>query len=485
MTGRAILSGRKTTGPALHPFSYVGLRVLGDNALLSSFFHRVFARSPVIEEKADLLFILKYHTQMKTKRFLSTCLIWAMSLSGSGMAVAHAQENSGEFRQISGIVKDVKTGKPVEYVNVSAAGTHVGTVTNEDGEFTLKFDAELNVKEIRLSCIGYYNAKVPVTKNNREGQTFLITPESYHLSEIQVFSWRNPRDLIKAALDKVENNYVMHPAMLTGFYRETIQKRRRYINISEAVIEIYKGPYNRPAGQDRVRVLKGRKLISPKISDTLSVKLQGGPTMSVYTDIVKNPDLLLDPEAIQYYTYKMGETTLIDDRLQYVVHFEPQMILPYPLFAGTFYIDRETLSFTRAEFKMDLRDKQKVTAAILIEKPRGLRFTPEEVSYVVTYKYLGNKSYLNYIRNDIRFKCDWKRRLFATNYTVCSETVITDRDERNIAGIPAKEAFSIHQSLSREVALYQDDNFWGNYNIIEPTESLEIAVNKLRKQHLK
>ncbi|MDR0743917.1 MAG: carboxypeptidase-like regulatory domain-containing protein, partial [Tannerella sp.] len=341
------------------------------------------------------------------------------------------------------------------------------------------------VKELLLSCIGFYNAKIPVTKNRQEGQTFFIIPESYNLSEIQVFSWRNPRDLIKAALSKIEDNYVMNPAMLTGFYRETIQKRRRYINISEAVIDIYKGPYNQPADMDRVRVLKGRKLISPKMADTLSVKLQGGPNMAIYMDVVKNPDLLLDQEVIQYYTYKMGESTSIDDRLQYVVHFEPQMLLPYPLYSGTFYIDRETLSFTRAEFKMDMRDKQKVTGAILIEKPRGLRFTPEEVSYVITYKYLGGKTRLNYIRNDIKFKCDWKRKLFATNYSVTGETVITDRDERNIRRIPVKEAFSIRKSLSQEVALYQDENFWGYYNIIEPTESLENAVNKLKKQHLK
>jgi hypothetical protein len=417
---------------------------------------------------------------MKTK-FLSIYLIWALSLSGN----VNAQENPGDFYVISGIVKDVKTKKPVEYVNISASGTNIGTVTNEDGEFTLKINKELRAKELRLSCIGYYNAMISITGDNREVQTFFITPDSYNLSEIQVFSWRNPRDLIKAALDKVENNYAMKPNMLTGFYRETIQKRRRYINISEAVVDIYKGPYNQSPELDRVRILKGRKLISPKVADTLSVKMQGGPNMAVYMDLVKNPDLLLDAEAIQYYTYRMGETTSIDDRLHYVVHFEPQMILPYPLYTGTFYIDRETLSFTRAEFKMDLRDRQKVINVILIEKPRGLRFTPEEVSYVVTYKYQGDKTYLNYIRNDIKFKCDWKRRLFATSYIVSGETVITDRNEQNITRIPAKEAFSIRKSLSQEVALYRDENFWGNYNIIEPTESLENAVNKLRKQHLK
>lgn len=412
------------------------------------------------------------------------CLILILSLSGKGIT-AGAQDNADDYYTISGAVKDLRTKKAVEYVNVSAVGSNTGTITNEDGEFTFKISKDSNAKEILLSCIGYYNAKITINGKSSEGRTFYITPEAYVLSEIQVFSWRNPRDLIKAALDKVENNYVLSPNSLTGFYRETIQKRRRYINISEAVIEIYKGAYNQSVEQDRVKILKGRKLISPKASDTLSVKLQGGPNMTIYMDIVKNPYFLLDPEIIQYYTYKMGDATTIDDRLQYVVHFEPQMVLPYPLYIGTFYIDRETLAFTRAEFKIDMRDRQKVTNTILIEKPRGLRFTPEEVAYVVTYKQQGDRTYLNYIRNDIKFKCDWKRKLFATNYVVCGETVITDRTDRDVVKIPAREAFSMRQSLSREVSLYQDENFWGMYNIIEPTESLEDAVNKLKKQHRK
>ena len=53
--------------------------------------------------------------------------------------------------------------------------------------------------------------------------------------------------------------------MLTGFYRETAQKGRRYINISEAIIDIYKTPYaNRNVDRDRVQIYKGRKLLSQK-----------------------------------------------------------------------------------------------------------------------------------------------------------------------------------------------------------------------------
>jgi hypothetical protein len=44
-------------------------------------------------------------------------------------------------------------------------------------------------------------------------------------------------------------------------------------------------------------------------------------------------------------------------------------------------------------------------------------------------------------------------------------------------------SFKADQSLSDKVSDFADENFWGAYNIIEPTESLENAVYKLKKQH--
>ena len=43
-------------------------------------------------------------------------------------------------------------------------------------------------------------------------------------------------------------------------------------------------------------------------------------------------------------------------------------------------------------------------------------------------------------------------------------------------------SFKADQSLSDKVLDFADESFWGAYNIIEPTESLENAVNKLKKQ---
>jgi hypothetical protein len=391
-----------------------------------------------------------------------------------------AQSEDGFFT-IGGVVKNSKSKKSIEYVNVSAVGTNVGTITNENGEFTLKISNDLNVHEIELSSIGYYNAKYTVSKTNLSGQTFFLAPHSIELQEIEVLSWKDPVGLVTEAIRKIEKNYPETPNLLTAFYRETIQKRKRYITVSEAVMDVYKSPYKNYAAGDRVQILKGRQLISPNQKDTLAVKLLGGPNLAIYVDAVKNPDILLDKEFLHYYTYKMGEITSINDRLHYVVNFQPQIIVPYPLFSGRFYIDRETLSFTRIEFSMEMRDKQKVTEVILKNKPAGLRFTPEEVSYLVAYRQQGDKSYLNYIRNEVHFKCDWKRKFFSTPYSVISEMVITDRREDDITKISGRQAFSQRKSLSDEAMTYYDGDFWGAYNIIEPTESLESAVGKLKK----
>ena len=404
-------------------------------------------------------------------------------LMGSVLLFSHLQaQNDDDFYTIGGVVKDARTKRKIEHATVSAVGTYVGTITNEDGEFVLKLSDSLSVMEIEFSCLGYYNVKFPVSKQNTLNQEFLLQPQSIPLKEIEVLSWKNARDLIEIAIEKIEQNYSQTPNLLTGFYRETAQKSRKYITISEAVVQIYKDSYKSSTDRDKVQILKGRTLVSPKISDTLAVKLLGVPNLAIFVDVVKNSELIIDKEIIPLYAYKLDESVTMNDRIQYVVRFTPQMIVDFPLYSGTFYIDQETLAFTRIEFAMDMKDKNKVTNIILLRKPSGLRFSPEEVSYVVSYKYQDGKTYLNYLHGQIRFKCDWKRRLFATNYTVVSELVITDNQKESPIRIANRDSFSNRRSLSDEAMSYYDSNFWGAYNIIEPTESLESAVSKLRRE---
>lgn len=401
----------------------------------------------------------------------------------AGPAPVGAQDNA-PLTVISGTVKDRKSNKKIEYASISVPGTNIGTITNTDGEFVLKIHGSSQARYVEVSHVGYANSRYDIKGGNESDVVILLTANSNRLKEV-VVKTADPLDLVREAIGKVGDNYSDRANLLTGFYRETIRKRRSYISISEAVIEVYKTPYKeRWITQDRVQIYKGRQLMSIKPSDTLAVKFQGGPTLSTYADIVKNPDVMLDPETLHFYKFAMDDVVMIEERPHYVVSFVPQVTLPYALYYGKLYIDRESLAFSRAEFNLSMDNRNKVTEAILRKKPYKLQFKPEEVAFLVTYRQRDGKSYLNYIRNEVQFKCDWKKRwIFSTGYTIVSEMVITDRRDDNVSNIPRKQAFKNTQSLSDQVGDFYDENFWEDFNIIEPTESLESAVNKLRKQY--
>lgn len=322
-----------------------------------------------------------------------------------------AQGDAGDYLTIVGMVKDKQNKKALENVNVSVHGSNIGTVTNAEGEFALKIKKTEALRELEISHIGYVNNHISLEKETPSKLTVWLTPHANLLNEVVVFA-ENPRMIVEKAISKIPLNYSDKRDMLTGFYRETVQKGRRYIGISEAVIDVSKTAYtNRNTNYDKVRVVKGRRLLSQKASDTLAVKVVGGPNLSITLDVVKNKGALLDMEELNNYEFWMAESMLIDNRMQYVINFRPKVILMYALLYGKLYIDRERLSFTRIEMSLDMQDKSKATTAILYKKPLGLRFKPQELSYLVTYKDVDGKTYLNYISNTIRFKCDWKKKL--------------------------------------------------------------------------
>lgn len=417
------------------------------------------------------------------KKLVGVIMGWLMFFLLLDIAPLQAREEVDGYFTVTGVVRNKDDRKKLENVNVSVPGTNIGTVTNSDGLFSLKIkDAEI-VRGLEVSHIGYLNTQISL-KENKDLSTLTVwmIPAPNLLSEIVIFG-NNARGIVEEAIRKIPVNYSPNENMLTTFYRETVQKRRRYISVSEAVIDVYKTAYNdRVPVKDKVQLQKGRRLLSQKNSDTLAVKVVGGPSLAIYLDVVKNQDALLNMGDLDYYEFHIEEPVNFDNRMQYVISFRPKVSLMYALFYGKLYIDFEKLAFTRAEFSLDMKNKTKAVEAILHKKPLGLQFKPQEVSYLVTYKEQNGKTYLNYIWNTIRFKCDWKKRLFSSGYTVYSEMVVTDRQEDNFTAISNKTAFKEKQVFYDLVDEYWNEDFWKEYNIIEPTESLEHAVKNLKKQ---
>ena len=384
----------------------------------------------------------------------------------------------------SGKVVDAKTRKALSYVSVT--DRNIGTVTNAEGEFTLKLKAEPTA--VTFSCLGYRTQRLTAAECKAleaEKKAVQMQASSVVLSEIVVKGIDKPRQLVEEAIDKIDVNYPQAPNLLRGFYRETTQKRSRFISVAEGVVDVYKSPYYKSDWRDGVAIFKGRRLLSQRKSDTLAVKLQGGPVLPVHLDVVKNREILLNIEELNNYHFAYKGMKQTGDQMAYVIEISPAVVLEYPLYNGRLYIDRETLAFTKIELELDMSNEEKATQSILRKKPVGLRFTPHEMSISIDYKTDNGVTRLNYIRNVIRFRCDWKRKLFKSNFTVVSEMVVTDRTEgEQVTPIKVHDTFNRRDNFYDKVIFFNDPNFWGNENIIEPTEDLLDGIEKI-KQKLK
>ena len=391
-----------------------------------------------------------------------------------GLCTAHAQTDSLRY-SVSGTVRDARSGGSLQSVNVFMQGRHHATVTNADGEFTLKSD--IPIEHVNFSHIGYRNASIPA-----EGGylNVMLEPTTIPIAPALVVS-AEPRLLVLEAMHHIPDNYPAEDELLQCFYRETLQKRQRYIYVSEAVARIFKTPYSRGVFRDAAAIDKSRVLLSQRRKDTLSVKFLGGPAQATGFDVVKNRDILLNETELSYYKLEMGDPIVIGGRTNLTVKISPSAYLSYPLYYGTLYIDSETYAFSRIELSLDMQDENKATNVMLIKKPMGLRFHPRELSVTIDYRKDGDRWRINYLRSVLRFACDWRKRFVHTNYTSVNELVVTDKLPEAVP-IPRAEQFRIRDALSEKAALFTDPDFWKAYNIIEPSTSLEHAVERLIKR---
>ncbi|HOW30309.1 MAG TPA: carboxypeptidase-like regulatory domain-containing protein [Bacteroidales bacterium] len=386
---------------------------------------------------------------------------------------------SEKYYTVTGTVKDSKTGEVIVFASVSVPGTDIGTVTNSEGEFTLKISKALNATTFEISHLSYVNKQFKIEESMGKRETFYLDQHVFQLSAVPIRPL-DARDIVYMALRNIGKNFSEKPNMMTGFYRESVRQRRDYLSIAEAVVDIYKAPYT-GYQSDQVKVFKGRTGSNVKKADTLMVQLQGGPHVALLLDIVKNTDLSIALDNLDNYKFDIVNIVNVDNKPNYVIGFQPNVTKTEPLYNGKLYIDMDNLAISTAEFSLDLSDQEKASNLFVQKKPAGLLFTPTSTNYLVTYKNQNGKFYLNYVRIELKFKCDWKRKWFKNNYTITSEVAITDRHEDNIVKFASQEQFRSNMIFANQVKDFTDENFWGENNIIHPEESIQNAIKKIAR----
>jgi hypothetical protein len=388
-----------------------------------------------------------------------------------------------EVLAIKGKVVDKETLTPLVFASVTVKETNVATITNIDGEFLIKITDPANSKNLEISFLGYKNKIIPLAEMKNSGFKNIIALETapVPIKEI-IIKPLMPEEIVSKAIGNIGKNYANVPNLMTAFYRETIRKNRTYVSIGEALVEIFKAPYANDLRFDGTRIYKGRKNTDVEKADTVLFKLQGGPVTALELDMAKNPEAILTNDAMKYYDYKLTGVVEIDGKPHYVIEFAQKPGIDIPLFLGKLYISTSSFAVAAAEFGFNLDDKEEATALFIKKKPLGMSVVPELASYMVKYREQEGKWYFSYSRAEVKFTVKWKKRLFNTNYTTMSEIAVTDRTDQEVIKFTGKERIKPNDIFLEEVGAFADPEFWGDYNVIEPDQSIESAIRRIARK---
>ena len=215
---------------------------------------------------------------------------------------------------VSGIIENAETKEPIPYVNIGILNKNKGTVSNENGEFTLEIPTEFISDTIKVSSIGYESKTfivVDFISKLKESRSIKLSEKVIELNEVVVSA--------KKLKEKILGNKTKSRMMRGGFrnaelgnelgIKIKIKKSPTYItklhaNVTSNTSEKLKFRLNL---YDIEKGLPNEKLINQNIIFSIDTK-EGGFTLDLSEyDIVVEDDFFLTVELIENEGNKESE----------------------------------------------------------------------------------------------------------------------------------------------------------------------------------
>ena len=380
---------------------------------------------------------------------------------------------------IRGTIIDIKTKEALSYANVSVLNKSLGTISNEQGQFVLKVPINDIIDTIAISFIGYKNALIPINQLSFNNNKIYLKEDPFQLKEI-IIRGANAEKILEQSIGKIKENYFTDPYYITSFYREIVTERDELASITEAVMDVYKSPYS-GLYSDQIKLLKSRKNEYYTSADTVSLKLQGGMSASLYLDLIKNPLYFLIFDQLRYYSYTLKEIVNYNNNSAYVISFKPKIYIENNAFEGLIYINTDDLAIVAIEISLSPEGIKKAGRNLIVQKSFRTMVKTVSASYLINYRKINNKYFVNMTRGELKFKIRNKKKLFSTDFKTVFEFAVNNVDTTDVTRFSRFETISPYKVFIDEDYKY-DQDFWGDYNYISPNESLEEALIRIQKK---
>ncbi len=242
---------------------------------------------------------------------------------------------------ISGYITD-ENNVPFPHVNIFLSTSKTGTVTNNNGAFSLTFSGKEDV--LNASFIGYETQTVKINKNTGFIK-IQLKPSPLQLNEV-VVSNLSAAELLKKAIDKIHENYPQQPFLSQAYYRAKLSEKDTLRYLEETFFNIVKSC--QPGFSDEYFLVKNRNF--RLATDHQALRQIGN------FDMVKSVSRLFNSQFFRDYTVKFLPSTTFDNRMVYALSYARKNKEAGSF--GSIYIDVEDMAFVRFDLHFESGDKR-------------------------------------------------------------------------------------------------------------------------------
>ncbi len=382
------------------------------------------------------------------------------------------------FLSIGGKIIDAETSEPLPYATIGISHRGRGTVTNYNGNFILRISEECLEDTLTVSYVGYVNRLLPVRSLPGNVMTITMDRDYIPIPEV-IIRAQDPLLILRRTVSSLASNYGTTPAILTGFYREGVYRKKEPQIYSEAVVKIYKSPYTRSLQNDQIKVIRSRKIENLEARDTLAVRLKAGLSATLSLDGMRHLFDFLDPQSFGSYEYHLTDIVTIDGETAYVISFKQKEWVTEPLMQGDMYINVDNYSLMLAEFEVNPLYIDETGESFISRLPKDYSMKPEYVRYRTRYRNVDGRYYLSHVRGDLGFNARGRKKVFNSRFNVFFELAITEHSTDNVARFDHEELAPAYSIFSETISGY-DAGFWKDFDFLKPEDDLVAALENLK-----
>lgn len=286
---------------------------------------------------------------------------------------------------IRGKVVDLKSGNSIPFATIrliTQKGIH-GVISNAEGDFQIPTTYKTIVDTIRISCIGYLNKKLLINDLTDDRINVIRLEESVRqLSEVIIKGKKEGRvtaeKIVQAAIENIPINYPVTANSYVGYYRDYQLGADQYINLNEAIVEVFdEGFSSNDQLTTALDLLDYKKNEEFKRDSTTDIAYDnahgnkfipgailspfGGNELSILRmhDAIRNSQTFsysyineLDTDFIKNHRFKFAETVYLNKIPLYNItfHSKPEITGSKHFAKGHLYIERGNFAIHTLEY---------------------------------------------------------------------------------------------------------------------------------------